>query len=141
MGVTKMTHFTMHIIYLVLSSFFYIFSLSECSQLPYLQQTNKNLTSEQFLRSRYKVTFEKLLRQNSEMMKFLLLILLVLVNELEADTNFLTGANDIIVVKNEVEYCGYNYIYDLSPPGPWTWLRLLQLLIILSLRSGSRFRG
>ena len=42
------------------------------------------------------------------MMKFLLLILLVLVNELEADTNFLTGANDIIVVKNEVEYCGYN---------------------------------
>ena len=73
------------------------------------------------------------------MMKFLLL--LVLVNELEADTNFLTGANDIIVVKNEVEYCGYNYIYDLSPPGPWTWLRLLQLLIILSLRSGSRFRG
>ena len=52
------------------------------------------------------MTFEKLLRQNSEMMKFLLL--LVLVNELEADTNFLTGANDIIVVKNEVEYCGYN---------------------------------
>ena len=54
------------------------------------------------------MTFEKLLRQNSEMIKFLLLILLVLVNELEADTNFLTGANDIIVVKNEVEYCGYN---------------------------------
>jgi len=79
-------------------------SLSECSQLPYLQQTNKNLTSEQFIRSRYKVTFEKLLRQNSEMIKFLLLILLVLVNELEADTNFLTGANDIIVVKNEDGY-------------------------------------